>query len=259
MKAIVLTYDKYRRLTDHMIHRYRQLWPDNPFTFRIPFQQRSGTDSPGLEYLPSPPAIKATVLTLLQDLDEREWIYWCIDDKYPVHIDVPAMQSMLDWIRNRNDPLVDSILCCRPRKLTKNKRLTGREMQAGNGITLLERRNYKCIWIHQFVRVRVLRHLFESFPDEIPDAKAMDKLKGHVGKPGDHRLYVTERSLSLFGESTTRGVITKNCYRSLKKRGLPLPEWYNGKVASANIHGDMPGRRIRLLRELFPVALSRSS
>ena len=106
MKAIVLTYDKYRRLTDHMILRYRQLWPDNPFTFRIPFQQLPDTDSAGLEYIPSPPAIKATVLTLLQDLDDREWIYWCIDDKYPVHIDVPAMQSVLDWIRDRDDPAV---------------------------------------------------------------------------------------------------------------------------------------------------------
>jgi hypothetical protein len=258
MKAIVLTYDKYRRLTEHMIHCYRQLWPDNPFTFRIPFQQLPVTNTAGIEYIPSPSAIKATVLTLLQDLDGREWVYWCIDDKYPVLVDVPAIESVRNWILDRDDPAVDGVLCCRPRKLTKNKRLTGRQVQAGNGITLLERRNYKSIWIHQFLRVRVLRHLFECFPDEIPDAKAMDKLKDHVGKPAEHRLYVTERSLSLFGESTTRGVITKNCYRSLKKHGLPLPEWYNGQVASANIHGDMPGRRIRLMRELLSGESGRS-
>jgi hypothetical protein len=33
MKAIVLTCDRYRALTEHMIRKYEELWPDHPFVF----------------------------------------------------------------------------------------------------------------------------------------------------------------------------------------------------------------------------------
>ena len=97
----------------------------------------------------------------------------------------------------------------------------------------------------------MLKHLFESFPDEIPSAKAMDTLKTHVAKPADHKLFVSERNLAVLGESTTRGVLTENCHQSMTKTGLELPAWYTGKLASGTIHGIMPDTRIRALRELF--------
>lgn len=252
MKAIVLTYDKYRCLTDHMIGQYQRLWPDNPFTFRIPYQKLAGNNEGDREYIKCASDIKSTVLALLDGLDDQEWIFWCIDDKYPISLDACSIQSIMGWITDTNDTSADGILYCRPKKLTKAKRLTGKLIKLDNGITLLERKDYKCIWIHQFLRVKVLRHLFESFPDEIPNAKIMDKLKEQVGKPDDHRLFVTEDTLSVFGESTTRGVITKNCYHSLQKQGLPLPDWHNGEPAEETIHGKNPGRRTGILRNLIP-------
>ncbi|MDX1409276.1 MAG: hypothetical protein R3330_14115, partial [Saprospiraceae bacterium] len=191
MKAIVLTYEKYRRLTDHMIHMYAELWPDNPFTFCTPYQKVSGKNETGRNYILCPPDIKGTVRALLEGLDDQEWVYWCIDDKYPASINVRAMQSVYNWIHDVDNPSVDGVLCCRPKKLMKKKRLTGKRLVTDKGITLLERKNYKCIWIHQFLRVKVLRHLFESFPDHIPDAKAMDRMKDQTDKPVDHRLFVT--------------------------------------------------------------------
>jgi len=259
MKAIVLSYEKYRRLTDHMIHMYAVLWPNNPFTFCTPYQKLSGKDGPDRKYILCPPDIKGTVLALLEGLDEQEWIYWCIDDKYPINLDVRAMQSVFHWIHDVNIPSVDSVLCCRPRKLMRQKRLTGKHLKTGNGITLLERKNYKCIWIHQFLRVKVLRHLFESFPDEISDAKAMDQMKDHIDKPDRHRLFVTEHTLTVFGESTSRGVITENCNYSMKKHGLPLPEWHDGVLARANFHGKMPGPGARLWSRLISAPLNRTS
>jgi hypothetical protein len=259
MKALVLTYDKYRPLTEHMIGKYGQLWPQHPFTFRIPYQQLAGKAEPAREYIRCPSGIKQTVLALIDGLDDEEWIYWCIDDKYPVKLDIGGIESIRNWIRRDYDQSVDSILCCRPRKLTKQKRLTGRLLKTGNGTTLLERKNYKCIWIHQFLRVKVLRHLFEAFPDVIPNAKAMDKLKGHVRKPDDHRLYVTKNTMAVFGESTMRGVITENCYRSLQNLGLPLPEWHRDKIAESSIHGKMPGYCTRALRKLFHSPLIKTS
>ncbi len=41
MKAIVLTFDKYMIFTDHMILTYQKLWPNNPFIFKIPYQDRN--------------------------------------------------------------------------------------------------------------------------------------------------------------------------------------------------------------------------
>ena len=251
MRAIVLTYDRNRCLTDHMIHQYRHLWPNNPFTFRIPFQTLRDRRETGREYIHTPPDIKGTMLTLLEGLDDQEWIFWCIDDKYPLRMDIPAIQSIHNWVREVDDASVDGVLCCRPKKLRKEKRLTGRKIKTDSGIALLERNTYKCIWIHQFLRVKVLRHLFESFPDEIPHAKAMDRLKEQVSKPEDHRIYVTRDTLSVFGESTMRGVITENCYLSLQSGGLPVPDWHSGELAKPSIYGKLPGRTTRMLRNLL--------
>ena len=52
MKALVLTCDRYRVMTEHMILQYERLWPDHPFQFRIPWQELGGKDSPAREYGP---------------------------------------------------------------------------------------------------------------------------------------------------------------------------------------------------------------
>ena len=259
MKAIVLTYDRYRCLTDHMVRQYRQLWPGHPFTFRIPYQKHPGKAGPEREYIQCPPGIKDTVLTLIDDLDDQEWIYWCIDDKYPVSLDTGQIESVMQWMRHPGNATADGILCCRPRKLRKQKRLTGRQTSTHSGTVLLERKNYKCIWIHQFLRVKVLRHLFESFPDHIPGAKAMDTMKKYVHKPENHRLFTTEDSLAVYGESTARGIITKNCYLSLRGMGLPLPNWHDGKLAETNFHGKELPAATRALRRLLAPRRFRTS
>jgi hypothetical protein len=91
------------------------------------------------------------------------------------------------------------------------------------GTVLLRRKNYSQIWIHQFMRAKVLRHLFESFPEEISHARAMDYLKNRVALPTDHRLYVVERNLAVFGESTMGGRVTRNCGSSLRALGMDVP------------------------------------
>ncbi len=86
MKAIVLTCDRYRAITEHMILQYERSWPDHPFIFQIPYQDARGTDTTKTNYHKTPEDIKGTVLHLLADVDDEEWIYWCVDDKYPVRL-----------------------------------------------------------------------------------------------------------------------------------------------------------------------------
>jgi len=226
MKAIVLTCDRFRAVTDHMIFKYAQLWPGHPFRFRVPYQQLGPTAASGpVEYKKSPADIKQTVLTLLDDLDDEEMIYWCIDDKYPIKLDVRRIEAISRWLSLEQASTVSGILFCRCRKMWDSRFLTQTAIIDDVENVYLEKNGYEQIWLHQFLRVKVLRFLFEAFPDFIPAARAMDDLKKQVRKPASHRLFVSDQNAAVFGESTSYGVLTQNCHRSFLDNGLALPAW----------------------------------
>jgi hypothetical protein len=54
----------------------------------------------------------------------------------------------------------------------------------------------------------------------------MDTLKDELPKLPEHRLFLTEKNFTVFGESTRRGEITQNCYESIVEVGIELPEWF---------------------------------
>jgi hypothetical protein len=213
-----------------MIVSYRQVWPKNQFRFRIPYQEDRWDDDAAHEFISTPSDIKSTVLKLLEGLDDNEWVYWAIDDKYPIKILIDEVQPIVDWILKITDPEISGVCFCRCRRLLKRRYLKWmgfKYIDGPGGIRLLERKNYHQIWVHQFVRVKVLRHLFEAFPDEIPNAKMMDALYRKVNLPADHRLFVTEKNYAVFGEGTRSGQVTKNCYLSIQEKGLDLPEHFS--------------------------------
>ena len=39
IKVIVLTCDIYHDVTNHMITMYEKTWPNNPFVFRVPWNE----------------------------------------------------------------------------------------------------------------------------------------------------------------------------------------------------------------------------
>jgi hypothetical protein len=226
IKAIVLTCDRYRAITEHLIFQYNRLWPDHPFVFHIPYQELGGVDTERGRYLTSPSDIKGTVLHLLAEIDDEEWIYWCVDDKYPIQLVTDKIASLISHaVRS---PEVDGLLFCRCRATLNNPKLTLYPGKVKNpfGDVYLERKAWFQIWIHQILRAKVLRHLFTHLPDHIPSAKAMDDLKDDVPKLLEHRLFVTRKNFAVFGESTRKGVITQNCYESMVTAGIELPEWF---------------------------------
>ena len=80
--------------------------------------------------------------------------------------------------------------------------------------------------MHQFARVKVIRHLFDNFPDEIANTAIMDEVKRVMPKPPSLRLWVTRRNRAAYGESTEQGTLTPNCRRSIVAHGLvPSPEF----------------------------------
>lgn len=233
MKAIVLTCDRYRALTDHMILKYEELWPDHPFVFRIPYQKLAGPPNSRRDYVKTSPEIRATTLELLADLDDNEWIYWCVDDKYPIELVLPKIRTFLGDTQQLAG--ADGILFCRCKALLRraDETLFPAERANSSGDIYLERRGWNQIWIHQLLRVKVLRHLFSEMPAEIASAKLMDHLKDDIPKPSDFRLYVTKENFAVFGESTHKGTINQNCYDSIVKTDIELPKWFqrpNGKI-----------------------------
>jgi hypothetical protein len=232
MKAIVLTCDRYRAVTEHMIHKYKELWPDHPFVFRIPYQELGGHATASTEYVETPPAIRETVLQLIANLADEDWIYWCVDDKYPIQLVLGKInQLMTDAI---NSPDMSGLIFCRGKALLRKPEVTlyPEERRNSLGDVYLERKGWHQIWIHQLLRVKVLRHLFSHMPKEIASAKLMDQLKDEVPKLPEHRLFVTMENFAVFGESTHKGTLNQNCYESIRKTDIALPKWFrrpNGK------------------------------
>ena len=226
IKAVVLTCDRYRAITKHLIFQYERLWPDHPFVFHVPYQTLGGIDSERIKYVMSPSDIKGTVLQLLADIDDEEWIYWCVDDKYPIQLVTDKIASLLSHAAR--SPEVSGLLFCRCRATLDNPKLTlyPRKIRNPFGDIYFERRAWFQIWIHQLLRAKVLRYLFTQLPADIPNAKTMDELKNRVPKLLEHRLFVTKENFAVFGESTQRGAITQNCYESMLAAGIELPEWF---------------------------------
>ena len=226
MKAIVLTCDRFRAMTEHMILQYERLWPNHPFVFRVPYQNLRGTETPRTEYTKTPDQIRATVLELIADLDDEEWVYWCIDDKYPIRLIVDKIETLLaDALQS---PEMSGLLFCRCRVTLTDPKLAlyPGKIVSTSGDVLLERKAWFQIWLHQFLKIKVLRYLFSQLPEQIPNAKAMDELKDSVPKLREHRLFVTEKNFAVFGESTHRGAITQNCYESIATTKIELPAWF---------------------------------
>ena len=226
IKAIVLTCDRYRTITEHMIFQYARLWPDHPFIFHVPYQELGGLDTERVKYLTAPSDIKGTVLHLLTEIDDEQWIYWCVDDKYPIQLATDKIARLISHAMR--SPEVDGLLFCRCRATLNNPKLTlyPRKVKNPFADVYFERKAWFQIWIHQILRAKVLRYLFTHLPDHIPSAKAMDDLKNDIPKLPEHRLFVTKENFAVFGESTRRGVITQNCYESMVAAGIELPEWF---------------------------------
>jgi hypothetical protein len=264
MKAIVLTCDKYLKFADHMLYTYQKVWPSNPFTFRIPYgDDRSILDQYGslVEPIQTDAAkvihpietesgtkrvslIRDTVLTLLEDLPDDEWIYWCMDDRYLIKVKEKALNDIYNFVQNNNDLNLISVNFLRSRKGGYFK--SDKFFKPDVNISTNEQQNLKEVitaksiidmWGHQFMRVKALRRVFLNFPDRPFLGKEMDSFS-HP-KLIEERQYVVENNLVVLGESTSRGEITENCAASFKKWGLELPSDMNISIAY-HIIGELP-------------------
>jgi hypothetical protein len=94
VKGIVLSFDPHLEIANLVVETYNQLWPDHRFQFRIPFTNRDPRSifrAQNVEFISTPPDIRSTLESLLCNLPEHEFVFWCIDDRYPIEIFEPAV------------------------------------------------------------------------------------------------------------------------------------------------------------------------
>ena len=119
------------------------------------------------------------------------------------------------------------------------------------GDILLERKAWYQIWIHQFLRAKVLRFLFSHLPAQVPSAKALDGLKNRIEKPEDYHLFVTQQNFAVFGESTKRGAITEIALESIARTDIELPEWFRRSNGERITMGQLPGDLLAKIAQPF--------
>jgi hypothetical protein len=250
MKAVVLTYDRYRRITEHMLKTYEKLWPDNQFLFLIPFQNDVAINPHGqnIELIPTPRTILATIKNLVDRLSDDEWVYWCVDDKFLLAIDAGSASYFSQYVSAITDERITGLSFCRARYLLRPPHVSERPIAtSGRGDPLLARYNYNNIWLHQFIRVSALRNLFEGFPRHDFAAIEMDGFTRQGPKALEvaphETMYVTEQNFVVFGESTIGGRVTRGCLENMTRLGIEHPTNFqvDEKAMVIGTRGDLRG------------------
>ena len=235
MKAIVMSCDMYHCMTEHMILKYNSSWPDNPFVFRVPWndqypnhhEDRFGKK---IELIKTNSAFKQTFHQLTKDLDDHEWVYWCSDDKYIIDIGVEKANQTLEFVQSIQDPNIINVCFHRVRRIKETSEI---KYGLGRGLPPLQIpfqnlnfiEHYSTInnWLHQFFRVGALREFWSQLPE--PEKHKASSLDRYVKRLNGHRL-VLDHSICTYGESSYKSVITNNCLRSAQQLSISIPEHF---------------------------------
>jgi hypothetical protein len=239
MKAIVLSCDKYHPIAEHMILKYQELWPTNPFTFRVPWNNTLPNKiinrfNEKIEPIHTNVEFKKTFHDLTKDLDDDEWIFWCIDDKYPIELNEQIANQVIKFISSIKDTDIVYISFHFVRAVKRHAlELKGHPNPDKRGeqikfqdLNFLQHHRIQP-WLHQFFRVKTLRKLW-SFISE-PEKHVAYTMDDDIWKNAHliaGKRFVVEHNICTYGESTWKGKLTRNCHTSFKEQDLPIPSCF---------------------------------
>lgn len=216
-----------------MMHCYEMLWPDHPFVFHVPYQkypfnlkEKYGNK---IKLIKTPSDINSTMNILLNKTDNDEWIYWSMDDRYPVHLNVNQILEICKWIKKSSGLEISGVNFTHMNNIWNSDNLMLKKyvVKDFNKNQYYRIKNFNFIWFHQFIRARILKYLFNNMPDELVYAKQMDHVKDKLYLPKKEKLYVSYNRYAVFGESTNRGKLTLNLVDSMKKHGFKIPSEFD--------------------------------
>lgn len=234
MNAICLTYDRNMEVMRFVLGTYERFWPDHPFLFRVPYNE----DYPlrlkeefgeQIQLVKTRKEIRGTLSALLDGLDENEWIWWCMDDKYLREVIRKRMDRILSLVSETTDPDVWSVM------VTRNS-YSGTHLVSSifgmEGEPFLRKKTFHGFFQPQFMRVKVLRKFMidhqVSDQDYLVPAESggimpwIEELM-HGPLPMGRKVFLATRPLITFGESMTNGKLTVNCLEDMDAMGFAPP------------------------------------
>jgi hypothetical protein len=266
VKGIVLSFDPHLEIANLVVETYNRLWPDSGFQFRIPFTDRDPRAifrAQNVEFISTPPDIRGTVESLLCDLPEHEFVFWCIDDRYPIEIFEPAvLRAVRDFASDAGGD-VDSIKLTDltvegiegklhtwlPRRLTRRWRgqpfrrpdtqqvendRTWRQREeggarepafrlAGQGFFRQLGHPKNGFYMPQFTTPAFLKQFFLA--SALPLKYGIREFHHFLLSTNlEHKSYFPNHFLLSVGESTFRGRLSMVCYEQMLKFGVVPPK-----------------------------------
>ena len=170
---------------------------------------------------------KETFDSLTQDLDDNEWVYWCIDDKYPIKLDEEKVNQVVNFVDSINDPKIINVCFHFVREIERSANSIQREGSGMElrfeGLRFIEHKSFINNWLHQFFRVRALREFWGNLKEPHQyKAKAMDK----DVKPLSGTSLTLDHNICVYGESTHERFATENCRVSCGKFNIAVPAYF---------------------------------
>jgi len=245
MRAIVLTFDKQIGCAELLYKKYMELWPNSPLLFHIAYNEKEaiprdllGKDNIFLIKTPTP--IRATMMRLLEGVGDNEWVYWCIDDRYPIEIrSIRFIENLCKLLSSEDFASNYSAI----------RLFRWKEKPPYNRVDFLEKeyievRSLKWgFWHHQFIRAKVLKDIFvrnkilkevysiRALNDKVVSEYSLDSL---ILTPGE------DESSIFFAEPVGVGKLTKNGYLDLVKYKCKVPEYGIKEVYQRFVDKNIP-------------------
>ncbi|MCG8378075.1 MAG: hypothetical protein MI865_01230 [Proteobacteria bacterium] len=231
MKAIVLSFDDQLGFVELLHKCYRELWPGCPLTFLVPYQDQTVlarhhylASQPEIEFRPTEKPIHLTMQALLEGCDDNEWVYWCIDDRYPYAV------HDLDSLRAVHQAVVSGDLDDRPGiKLARWREVprTWRRRIGNYDFHDQSQAGMWGFWHHHFLRASILRAVFVD--NDLPRPLHIRDLNSHFHEVRplsviDEILLPSENIID-FAEPCWLGKLTRNGAEDLARHGCPLPDY----------------------------------
>lgn len=229
MKALVLTYDPQIGLAELVVRSYDIWLQERLFEFRVPvnaLQPAPDFDSvQTVRFVRCAPDVRATMEALLADTDDDEWVFWAIDDRFPVWIDRERFVALFHAVQSGAFGAADGVKLLRWREELRDE--PPLQLDVGR----FQRQQPAAMfgfWHHHFLRARVLKRFF--LDPALAPLKRLRQLHQHfqVHRHLDFldRVFVpVDANLVHLDEPLTGGKLTRNGLAALQRLGCSRPDY----------------------------------
>tara|TARA_R110000824_G_scaffold331078_1_gene517837 strand:+ start:15158 stop:15940 length:783 start_codon:yes stop_codon:yes gene_type:complete len=240
MKAIFLTYDKHRLFAKQCLMTHERSGAFSEIQYLFPWNESYPEDLISLfgkeKIIPikTEAPIKKTIETLLQNVEDDEWVYWVMNDNYiDKVVSVEKVKLIIDWVKNHSK-LTDYGVQMFMGPYNIEHGIVTRDgyiehQNEEETIRLYKKSKITYQWRSQICRAKVIKTMFSCL-DEPKQIKDMDyQLLTPVAKPfwdlsKEGNFYAAMPSVTLLAEQINKSKMTKNCADSFIELGLQIPD-----------------------------------